>query len=54
MTALFAQLNLRTFGIITDLYPKQVLAKRHIDMLTAQAWLLGSKELEEKVCCLLC
>ncbi|KAK9923774.1 hypothetical protein M0R45_032175 [Rubus argutus] len=27
----------------------RVLAKRHIDILTAHAWLLGSKELEEKV-----
>ncbi|XP_048428511.1 uncharacterized protein LOC103936358 [Pyrus x bretschneideri] len=27
----------------------RVLARRHIDMLTAQAWLSGSKELEEKV-----
>ncbi|PRQ51598.1 putative von Willebrand factor, type A [Rosa chinensis] len=27
----------------------RVLAKRHIDMRTAHAWLLGSKELEEKV-----
>ncbi|BBG98781.1 inter-alpha-trypsin inhibitor heavy chain-related protein, partial [Prunus dulcis] len=27
----------------------RVLARRHIDMLTAHAWLLGSKELEEKV-----
>nr|POE60250.1 von willebrand factor a domain-containing protein [Quercus suber] len=27
----------------------KVLARRHIDMLTAQAWLLGTKELEEKV-----
>ncbi|XP_004303707.1 PREDICTED: von Willebrand factor A domain-containing protein DDB_G0286969 [Fragaria vesca subsp. vesca] len=27
----------------------RVLAKRHIDMLTAHAWLLGSKDLQEKV-----
>ncbi|KAM2653937.1 hypothetical protein EV2_025508 [Malus domestica] len=32
-----------------DIPLDQVLARRHIDMLTAHAWLLGSKELEEKV-----
>lgn len=39
--------------LINLLYSLQVLAKRHIDMVTAQAWLLKSEELEEKVC-LLC
>lgn len=34
-------------------YSFQVLAKRHVDLFTAQAWLLKSEELEEKVC-LLC
>ncbi|KAI4329070.1 hypothetical protein L6164_021372 [Bauhinia variegata] len=32
-----------------DMQLTKVLAKRHIDMVTAQAWLLESKELEEKV-----
>lgn len=31
-------------------FPLQVFAKSQIDTLTAQAWLLGSKQLEEKVC----
>ena len=30
-------------------YSLQVLSKRHVDLVTAQAWLLESKELEEKV-----
>jgi hypothetical protein len=30
---------------------QQVLARRHIDILTASAWLLGTKELEVKVSC---
>lgn len=28
----------------------QLLARRQIDILTAQAWLSESKELEDKVC----
>ncbi|KAI4355416.1 hypothetical protein L6164_004192 [Bauhinia variegata] len=32
-----------------DMQLSNVLAKRHIDMITARAWLLESKELEEKV-----
>ncbi|XP_047169281.1 uncharacterized protein LOC124837865 [Vigna umbellata] len=32
-----------------DIQLSNVLAKRHIDMVTAQAWLLKSEELEEKV-----
>lgn len=40
-------------GLINLWYSLQVLSKRHIDMVTAQAWLLKSEELEEKVC-LLC
>ncbi|KAM3747127.1 hypothetical protein ACB098_05G013000 [Castanea mollissima] len=32
-----------------DVPLERVLARRHIDMLTAKAWLLGTKELEEKV-----
>ncbi|XP_027907543.1 inter alpha-trypsin inhibitor, heavy chain 4 [Vigna unguiculata] len=32
-----------------DIQLSNVLAKRHVDMVTAQAWLLKSEELEEKV-----
>lgn len=28
---------------------QQVLARRHIDILTARAWLSGTRELEDKV-----
>ncbi|PKA62159.1 hypothetical protein AXF42_Ash015043 [Apostasia shenzhenica] len=46
MSSVVLDLNVENMG---DIPPEKVCAKQHIDLLTAQAWLSESKQLEEKV-----